>query len=445
MTTPHLSKGVLLTLILGITASGCSNSGGQQSAGGGSTGGVTAEGGSNRNGGSGGGAGAGQGGAGGGAGGTTSSGGQAGSGGATGAGGTLAGGGSSGAGGQAGGPVASGGRTSTGGQAGLATASGGQAGQAPGGAGGVAAEGGRIGSGGQAGRGSGGATGTGGRPDGGTGRSIAFGTLLDAQAVMAAAQELAKSLASPSSAQWQAKGDQHRTYHFAEAKTDEPYRLYVPTNWDGKSSLPLAMFLHGSGSDENSYVDQNNKQMLTLAQEHGYLLVAPLGDKGQYGNFLRLQSPFGKPEEAAKLMAEVTAESERSAELSEKDVINVLELVLAEYPIDRASMFLFGHSMGSGGTWYLGGKYAGYWKGLAPMSGPFVQETGYPWDSLRDTFIFVTEGTQTPSVEGSRALRDWLDKNGFKAQYKEVNADHGGMIKLVMPDVFDFFDSARTK
>ena len=262
---------------------------------------------------------------------------------------------------------------------------------------------------------------------------------------MTAAQQLAKSLASPSSAQWQAKGDQHRKYHFADANTDEPYRLCVPTTWDGKSSLPLAMFLHGSGSDENTYVDQNNKQMLNLAQQHGYLLVAPLGDQGAYGNFLRLTSPFGKPDEAAKLMAQVTADSERTNELSDQDVINVLELVLAEYPIDRASMFLFGHSMGSGGTWYIGGKYADYWKGLAPMSGPFVQETGYPWDDLRNTFIFVTEGTQAPSVDGSHVLRDWLKANGFKAEYEEVNADHGGMISLVLPDIFDFFDRSRAK
>ena len=143
-------------------------------------------------------------------------------------------------------------------------------------------------------------------------------------------------------------------------------------------------------------------------------------------------------------MAAVTPESERTNELSEQDVINVLELVLNEYPIDRNAMFLFGHSMGSGGTWYIGGKYAGYWKGLAPMSGPFVQETGYPWDSLRTISIFVTEGTQAPSLDGSRVLRDWLSKNGFKAEYEEVNADHGGMIKLVLPDIFDFFDRSRS-
>jgi len=274
-------------------------------------------------------------------------------------------------------------------------------------------------------------------------RSISFGTRLGSDAVMCAARQLATSLTNPSAATWRAKGDQHRKYHFADAGADEPYRLYVPTAWDGQAELPLALFLHGSGSDENTYVDQNDKQLLKLAEQHGYLLVAPLGDKGAYGNFLRLASPFGKPDEAAKLMAQVTDDSERTNELSERDVLNVLELVLAEYPVDRNALFLFGHSMGSGGTWYLGGKYATYWRGLAPMSGPFVQETGYPWDDLRETFLFVTEGTQTPSVDGSHALRDWLAAQGFKAEYEEANADHGGMIPLVLPDVFAFFDRSR--
>ena len=105
---------------------------------------------------------------------------------------------------------------------------------------------------------------------------------------MAGARQLASALAIPGGAQWRAKGDQHRSYRFAEANKDEPYRLYVPTNWDGQAKLPLVMFLHGSGADESTYIDANNKQMLTLAQQRGYILVAPLGDTGAYGNFLRL-------------------------------------------------------------------------------------------------------------------------------------------------------------
>jgi predicted peptidase len=275
-------------------------------------------------------------------------------------------------------------------------------------------------------------------------RSISFGTLLDAQAVINAAQQLAQSASNPSSSQWRAKGDQHRTYHFADANADEPYRLYVPTNWDGQAKLPVMMFLHGSGSDENTYVDQNNKQMVTLAQQHGFILVAPLGVSGAYGNFLRLTSPFGNESAAAQLMSQVTSDTERTNELSERDVINVLELVLNEYPIDRGAVFLAGHSMGSGGTWHIGGKYATYWTALAPMSGPFVQQTGYPWDSLRNMPILITEGTQAPSVDASHTLRDWMKQNGFKMEYEEVNADHPGMVPLVLPDVFSFFDRSRS-
>ena len=425
MGTEHPSTRILIAGILSLAVGGCGNSRTGGTGTGGSTSPVAGTGGVAVGGGSGGSAGSSS---------TIGSGGSA-SGGTTGNGGIPA----------------SGGTTGVAGQGGT-LGGGGQAGRGTGGAiqtGGTAATAGQTGTGGQAGRGTGGSgqtagsTGTGGQPDGGQ-RLISFGTLLDPQAVKSAAQQLATSLANPSSSQWQAKGDQHRTYHFAEANTDEPYRIYVPTNWDGKSSLPLAMFLHGSGSDENTYLDQNNKQMVNLAQQHGYLLVSPLGDKGAYGNFLRLTAPFGNEAGAADLMAQVTADSERTNELSEKDVINVLELVLTEYPVDRASMFLFGHSMGSGGTWYIGGKYPDYWNGLAPMSGPFVQESGYPWDSLRRMDIFVTEGTQAPSVDASRVLRDWLKSNGFKSEYEEVNADHGGMIQLVLPDIFDFFDRSKS-
>ncbi len=275
-------------------------------------------------------------------------------------------------------------------------------------------------------------------------RPISFGTLLEAQNVIEGARKLAKSLINPASPQWRANGDQRRTYFFSEANANEPYRVCVPENWDGKSKLPLVMFLHGGGSNESSYLDQNNKQMVKLANEHGFLLVSPMGDKGAYGNFLRLSAPFGNEKGAADLMAQVTPASELTNELSEKDVINVLELILHEYPIDSSAMFLTGHSMGSGGTWYIGGKYRNYWNALAPMSGPFVQEKGYPWDSLHQMSFFVTEGIQTPSLEGSRAIRSWMNSHGFNLKYKEVNADHGGMVPIVLPDVFDFFDSCRT-
>lgn len=274
-------------------------------------------------------------------------------------------------------------------------------------------------------------------------RVIAFGTLLDSQAQVCESRALAESLAAPSASQWRAKGDQKRSYRFKAANADVAYRVVVPTSWDGNAKLPLVMFLHGAGNDESSYLDQNSKQMVSLAQQHGFVLVSPLGFQGAYGTFLRLPAVFGQPAEASKKIAAITSESEASNELSEKDVINVLELVLNEYPIDRAAMFLTGHSMGSAGTWYIGAKYSEYWAALAPMSGPFVQETGYPWDNIRRMPIFVTEGTRAESLAGSRVLEDWMTSHDFKLQYQEVNADHPGMVPLVLPGVFTFFEGVR--
>ncbi|MBN1905559.1 MAG: hypothetical protein JW927_10710 [Deltaproteobacteria bacterium] len=52
----------------------------------------------------------------------------------------------------------------------------------------------------------------------------------------------------------------------------------------------------------------------------------------------------------------------------------------------------------------------------------------------------MTEGTgATPSLTGSRVMSAWMKEKGFNLKYKEVDADHGGMIPLVLSDIFKFF------
>ena len=279
-------------------------------------------------------------------------------------------------------------------------------------------------------------------------RLIPFGTKLDPATQMQQSRQLAASAAAPGDPQWQAKGDQHRTYRFFGTGVTVPYRLYVPSTWDGKAKLPMVVMLHGAGSNENKYVDQNDKQLIRLAEQHGFVLVSPLGysPMGAYGTCLRLPAVFGEAEAAAQQRTTQCVQNATALEQSEQDVINVIEMVLHEYPIDRASMFLTGHSMGSGGAWYLGAKYADYWAAIAPMSGPFVEESTYPWDRVRRMPILMTEGTgATPSLAGSRAMQAWMKAKGFNLEYKEVDANHGGMVPLVLPAVFDFFDRVRKK
>jgi poly(3-hydroxybutyrate) depolymerase len=276
-----------------------------------------------------------------------------------------------------------------------------------------------------------------------TSSMVEYGCSIDAEEQIKESRALAKDIANPSDPGWRGKGDIHRKYHFPAADAEMPYRLYVPSYWDGKSSLPLVVFLHGAGSDENWYLDANDRQLIRLAEQHGYILLSPLGHSrmGAYGTPLRLPAVFGMSEDAAKQRASVTPEKEKSLQLSEKDIINTIEIVLNEYPVDRSSIFLAGHSMGSGGTWYLGAKYAQYFAAIAPMSGPFVDEKNYPWDNIRNMPVFMTEGTgAAPSHAGSKAMFNWMKDRGFKIEYKEVDADHGRMIPLVLPSIFNFFD-----
>ena len=269
---------------------------------------------------------------------------------------------------------------------------------------------------------------------------IVFGTDIDPVAQMVESREMAqKNTISPLPDS--KKYDRHYTYFFEEACEASPFRVCIPSGWDGKSKLPMVVFLHGAFNTESSYLNDNDSLMVKIADKYGVLLVSPLGCHGAYGTYLKLPGSFGRDEDNAAILSQKPTEDRMTVQrFSEKDVINVIELVLANFPVDRKRMFLTGHSMGSGGTWYIGAKYPDYWKALAPMSGPFVTEEGYPWSNLKHKPIFITEGSiGCATTEESRHLYDWMKQRGFDVSYKEYEGNHGDMVPMALPDVYEFF------
>lgn len=256
------------------------------------------------------------------------------------------------------------------------------------------------------------------------------------------------SLAAPAwaaqSATARPVGDQQRQHLFTPTGQQIPYRIYVPTRWDGSNALPVLLFLHGAGANERTYLDMADGLVRQLAEKHGYIVVSPLGftPLGAYGNPLRLPAVYGNDAAAAAQRAAVTPARRRELNLSELEVMTVLDIVTEEYGADRARTFLAGHSMGSGGAWHLAARYPDRWRAIAPMSGPFV-DSSYSFARLRDLPIFMTEGTRAaPSLEGSRALATHLRAGDFQFEYLEVDGDHGSMVPMVWPRVFEFFDKA---
>jgi poly(3-hydroxybutyrate) depolymerase len=243
-------------------------------------------------------------------------------------------------------------------------------------------------------------------------------------------------------------GDQHRHYVFTPTGAEMPYRIYVPSTWDGERSLPIVLFLHGAGANESTYLDIADGLLRKLAEQHGYIVVSPLGftPLGAYGNPLRLPAVFGESATAAAQRAAVTPERRRELALSELEVITALELVTEEYGADRSRTFLAGHSMGSGGVWHLAARYPERWRAIAPMSGPFIDKESYPFDRIRNLPTFVTEGTgATPSLAGSRALAEFMRAGDFDFEYLEVDGNHGSMVPMVWPAIFEFFDSVTAR
>jgi poly(3-hydroxybutyrate) depolymerase len=264
--------------------------------------------------------------------------------------------------------------------------------------------------------------------------------------VMVCASAIAVALTLTISAQSppsRASGDQRRQYVFAPTGQQMPYRVYVPKTWDGKVSLPIILMLHGAGANEGTYLEQADGLLMKLAEQHGYIVVSPLGftPLGAYGNPLRLPAVFGQAAAAASQRAAVTPARQRELDLSELEVMTALEIVTEEYGADRSRTYLAGHSMGSGGAWHLAARYPERWRAVAPMSGPFVDEMTYPFDRIRRLPIFMTEGTgATPSLEGSRVMARYMRERGFAFEYLEVDGNHGSMVPMVWPRIFEFFN-----
>ncbi|MCC6202718.1 MAG: alpha/beta fold hydrolase [Gammaproteobacteria bacterium] len=243
-------------------------------------------------------------------------------------------------------------------------------------------------------------------------------------------------------------GDQQREYVFAPTGARMPYRIFVPTTWNGTRALPVLLFLHGAGANERSYLDLADGLLRRLAEQHGYIVVSPLGftPMGAYGNPLRLPAVFGESAAAATQRAAITPARQRELNLSELEVITALEIVTEEYGADRARTFLAGHSMGSGGVWHLAARYPERWAAVAPMSGPFIDRDNYPFDRLRGLPIFITEGTgAAPSLAGSRALVEFMRAGDFDFKYLEVDGNHGSMVPLAWPAIFEFFDTVPAR
>ena len=237
---------------------------------------------------------------------------------------------------------------------------------------------------------------------------------------------------------------QTRTYAFTEADRDQEYQLFVPSTYDASSAAPLIVLLHGLGSNPGQVIRYQG--IVDEAENRGYIVVAPFGynSHGWYGS-LGQDDAFAARFRRGRPASE--PDPENLGELSEKDVLNVLALIREEYSIDENRIYLMGHSMGGGGTLYLGMKYPDIWAGLAPMAPAIYGDAGQI-EKIKSTPVIIIQGEKDRLVRVER-VRPWAEKMkelGMTYEYVEIKGgNHRDTIFAnpeMIADVYDFLDES---
>lgn len=231
---------------------------------------------------------------------------------------------------------------------------------------------------------------------------------------------------------------QQRTYRFKDTNEDLPYTLFVSSKVKHDKPAPLIVALHGYGGDSNFIV---RGRLIDLAEERGYVVVGPMGYNitGWYGSPVIVIG--GGPVKPPNL-----------TELSEKDVLNVLDMARKEFNVDAGRTYLMGHSMGGAGALFLGEKHADQWAAVAAIAPAAFLMQPKEKDILAGLQrarvpVMITQGDADTVVPPTNT-RTWaaaMDELKMPHEYIEMpGRDHGTIIGDSMPDIFRFF-AAHTK
>jgi predicted peptidase len=135
------------------------------------------------------------------------------------------------------------------------------------------------------------------------------------------------------------------------------------------------------------------------------------------------------------------------AELSEKDVFNVIDIVRKEFKVDDKRMYLMGHSMGGAGALFLGSKHAKMWAAIgaeAPADFLMNDNRKELLQKIKDAKlpVIVVTGDIDEAVPVANT-RMWVETmKELKLNYEYVEQPgitHGPVIESGLKPIYEFF------
>jgi len=275
--------------------------------------------------------------------------------------------------------------------------------------------------------------------------------------------------------QYQAKGDQKRTYSFPETGETIPYHLYVPMKWNKNTKLPLVIVTHGASQPADAPFQRGDGALGKFAEERGFIVAAITGYKpqatvvdGGYNNPFKMV-PAPRPAAPAGAAAgqrpaaggggrgpgggggggrgPATPATKEDFERAEMDLLYVTDLVAREYNTDPNRTYLMGNSSGGGAVWYMAEKYPERWTAISPSAGSLTPEE-FPYARLKNIPVLAVHGDAdtTMSYDAAKQMVELAKKAGVDATFIGVpGGTHTEAWTKVLPETFDFFDKYKTK
>jgi pimeloyl-ACP methyl ester carboxylesterase len=129
----------------------------------------------------------------------------------------------------------------------------------------------------------------------------------------------------------------------------QPYTVYIPQKYDGRTALPLLVLLHGSGGDQWE-IPQAAANLDGRSVFRGALEREPVES-----NFI-LCAPLARGPSGYQHLAEI-------------DILQMLDEVQRDYRIDADRVYVTGWSMGGAGSWGLASRFPDRFAAIMPIAG----------------------------------------------------------------------------